>query len=97
MAGCGQVERHSTRLQAHEEHPHVGVVGECADGLVSCVHGHGSLQTDAFDPGLGQSEMAQVQHGGELGEDDALRAGVGRNHPAQAWCFAQTRTHKMVQ
>jgi hypothetical protein len=61
-------------------HLDVGVVGEVLDHLVPVLHAHAPIQLDALDARLFQPEMAQVQHGRELAEHQALGGGVVFRH-----------------
>ena len=80
VVGNGKVERHTSSLEADEQNLDIWICVEGFDNVVSLVDGHVSLEGVALDTAHGDAILEQVQHGGELGEDDGLGSKVAINH-----------------
>lgn len=80
VVGNGKVERHTSSLEADEQNLDIWIRVEGFDNVVSLVDGHVSLEGVALDTAHGDAILEQVQHGGELGEDNGLGSKVAINH-----------------
>mmetsp|Transcript_54236 Transcript_54236/g.172149 ORF Transcript_54236/g.172149 Transcript_54236/m.172149 type:complete len:366 (-) Transcript_54236:619-1716(-) len=81
--GGHQVERHPPRLEAHQEHHHRVVLREALDDLAARVEAHAPVEAHAHHPALLEAELHDLQHAGELREDDGLGGGVLLPHPRE--------------
>ena len=59
MGGCSEVEGHPPGLEAHQEDPDIGVMGELVNHAVPVVHGHAALQPHTLHSSLHHNSLAE--------------------------------------
>ena len=59
MGSCSEVEGHPSCLQAHQEHPDIGVICELINHAIPVVHAHAALQPHTLHARLQQLQKSE--------------------------------------
>lgn len=70
--GLGQVQGHAAGLERDEKDLDVGVVHKVLDRLLALRGRHAAVQHDGVEAGATKPPLDELQHGGELREDNGL-------------------------
>lgn len=78
VGSLGEIQGDTTSLERHKETLHLHVLHEVVDGSGTLRWSHTAVEHDGGDACATQSPLDELQHGGELGEDDRLMTGLIR-------------------